>query len=364
VHVAVRHRITRPHRPPTHSPPPPFLLSRTPDCAFVHASSTGDIVALAAESFETQDTGRGIMRSLTAQRIAAQMPVTAASAGSGSGTPVLAAGGSGGGFGEGDGDGGDAGTLAAQLAGPAVVEGTHAPTGSAAGAPSATVGGLPPTLAGIAPAACDGDEEGGDTVFRSMSAHMPSLVDRYYTRMYTLDANGMRGCDQYVHLHSNRMTITGLAPSHPVVAGTRGVWPACAGTPSSAGALRLIGVEYAAAFQSDAMAAAVKKKKSGLFVEAGSVIAHAVCELPPPPAVTASAADEAADMAATDGASGAASGTSASPAVVRIPLVVPLRCSVVETNRRLATQPHLLVTKVGSVRLMKASLRHLPCWRV
>jgi hypothetical protein len=41
-----------------------------------------------------------------------------------------------------------------------------------------------------------------------------SMVQRYYTRLYAPDMGGVRGDDQFVYLQSNRICIVGLAPSH------------------------------------------------------------------------------------------------------------------------------------------------------
>lgn len=38
-----------------------------------------------------------------------------------------------------------------------------------------------------------------------------SMIDRYYTRMYSIEKQ------LFVHMHSNRLAVTGLAPGHPIL---------------------------------------------------------------------------------------------------------------------------------------------------
>ena len=44
-----------------------------------------------------------------------------------------------------------------------------------------------------------------------------TLVERYYTQLFAVDAGGERGQDMYIHLHSNRVIVLGVAPSHPLL---------------------------------------------------------------------------------------------------------------------------------------------------
>jgi hypothetical protein len=44
-----------------------------------------------------------------------------------------------------------------------------------------------------------------------------NFIDRYFTRLYSLNVRGVEENDQYVHMHSNRLALVGLAPSHPIV---------------------------------------------------------------------------------------------------------------------------------------------------
>lgn len=43
-----------------------------------------------------------------------------------------------------------------------------------------------------------------------------SMVQRYYTRLYAPDAGGERCHDEYLYLQSNRICVLGIAPSHPI----------------------------------------------------------------------------------------------------------------------------------------------------
>ena len=43
------------------------------------------------------------------------------------------------------------------------------------------------------------------------------LFARYFTPHFVLDAGNQPGADQYVAMHSNRVLMVGLAPTHPVV---------------------------------------------------------------------------------------------------------------------------------------------------
>ena len=41
-----------------------------------------------------------------------------------------------------------------------------------------------------------------------------SYIDRYYSRLYTLNARNIIGNDQYAYFHSNRLAVIGVAPTH------------------------------------------------------------------------------------------------------------------------------------------------------
>ena len=42
-------------------------------------------------------------------------------------------------------------------------------------------------------------------------------IERYYTQMFSCDTMGKPMEDQYVHMHSNRLCVVGVAESHPVM---------------------------------------------------------------------------------------------------------------------------------------------------
>jgi hypothetical protein len=44
-----------------------------------------------------------------------------------------------------------------------------------------------------------------------------SMLDRYYKRLYAADVGDTPGCDQFVHVHSNRVTVIGVASHHNLV---------------------------------------------------------------------------------------------------------------------------------------------------
>lgn len=43
------------------------------------------------------------------------------------------------------------------------------------------------------------------------------MIERYYTEMFMCDTMGKTMQDQYVHMHSNRLCVVGVAESHPVM---------------------------------------------------------------------------------------------------------------------------------------------------
>ncbi|KAF4028192.1 Glycine cleavage H-protein [Phytophthora infestans] len=44
-----------------------------------------------------------------------------------------------------------------------------------------------------------------------------TMIERYYTEMFACDTMGKPMEDQYVHMHSNRLCVLGVAESHPVM---------------------------------------------------------------------------------------------------------------------------------------------------
>jgi hypothetical protein len=42
-------------------------------------------------------------------------------------------------------------------------------------------------------------------------------IERYYTELFACDVMGKPHEDQYVHMHSNRLCVVGVAPTHPLM---------------------------------------------------------------------------------------------------------------------------------------------------
>ncbi|TMW60424.1 hypothetical protein Poli38472_000466 [Pythium oligandrum] len=45
-----------------------------------------------------------------------------------------------------------------------------------------------------------------------------TMIERYYTQLFACDVMGKQREDHYVHMHSNRICVVGVAPTHPVMA--------------------------------------------------------------------------------------------------------------------------------------------------
>lgn len=57
-----------------------------------------------------------------------------------------------------------------------------------------------------------GGEDGEERV-----ARRGTMIERYYTELFACDVMGKPEEDHYVHMHSNRLCVVGVAPSHPVM---------------------------------------------------------------------------------------------------------------------------------------------------
>lgn len=62
--------------------------------------------------------------------------------------------------------------------------------------------------------------EAADPQRRIASMRANDVVDRYFSRTYLVDAAGP-GQDQFVHWHSNKLSVVGMSPAHPLVARCR-----------------------------------------------------------------------------------------------------------------------------------------------
>lgn len=110
--------------------------------------------------------------------------------------------------------------------------------------------------AGAGPSGADDEDSSEALPVLSASRITPfSMVQRYYTQMFAPDVCGRRGEDHYVYLQSNRCTILGLAPSHPVVRG---------GVPAAS-------VQFTDALR--ALSVSGKKKRGNIFLEPNQIVA-------------------------------------------------------------------------------------------
>uniref|UniRef100_A0A0G4GUB2 Protein Abitram n=1 Tax=Chromera velia CCMP2878 TaxID=1169474 RepID=A0A0G4GUB2_9ALVE len=57
----------------------------------------------------------------------------------------------------------------------------------------------------------------GDEFRQAPSKFFPGVIDRYYTRLYSVDHMGVKGHDQYVFEHANGLVIVGIAESHALL---------------------------------------------------------------------------------------------------------------------------------------------------
>eukprot|EP00743_Colponemidia_sp_Colp-15_P009796 GILK01010730.1.p1 GENE.GILK01010730.1~~GILK01010730.1.p1 ORF type:complete len:198 (-),score=15.24 GILK01010730.1:97-690(-) len=90
----------------------------------------------------------------------------------------------------------------------------------------------------------------------------PSVVDRYYQHHFQLDVGGNFGEDQYINLHSNKLIVVGLAPSHVLFSGNA----------------EITSVNFNVDNQ-DRMSNAVrgKRKKGGFYLEPHSTLCEITC---------------------------------------------------------------------------------------
>lgn len=83
-------------------------------------------------------------------------------------------------------------------------------------------------------------------------------IERYYTEMFSCDTNGKPMEDQYVHMHSNRLCVVGVAESHPVMQE------------------ELVSVEFAQNVLDSRVTG--KKKKGGQFMQPKTVLCVLKCK--------------------------------------------------------------------------------------
>ncbi|KAE9010359.1 hypothetical protein PR003_g15678 [Phytophthora rubi] len=85
-----------------------------------------------------------------------------------------------------------------------------------------------------------------------------TMIERYYTEMFSCDTNGKPMEDQNVHMHSNRLCVVGVAESHPVMQE------------------ELVSVEFAQNVLDSRVTG--KKKKGGQFMQPKTVLCVLKCK--------------------------------------------------------------------------------------
>ncbi|KAI9906359.1 hypothetical protein PsorP6_004774 [Peronosclerospora sorghi] len=92
----------------------------------------------------------------------------------------------------------------------------------------------------------------------NISKRRGTMIERYYTEMFSCDTMGKLNEDQYVHMHSNRLCVVGVAESHPVMQE------------------ELVTVEFARNLLENRVTG--KKKKGGCFMLPNTVICILKCK--------------------------------------------------------------------------------------
>ncbi|KAK1948602.1 Protein Simiate [Phytophthora citrophthora] len=85
-----------------------------------------------------------------------------------------------------------------------------------------------------------------------------TMIERYYTEMFSCDIKGKPMEDQYVHMHSNRLCVVGVAETHPVMQE------------------ELVSVEFTQSVLDSRVTG--KKKKGGRFMMPDTVLAVLKCK--------------------------------------------------------------------------------------
>ncbi|CEG45047.1 protein fam206a-like [Plasmopara halstedii] len=86
------------------------------------------------------------------------------------------------------------------------------------------------------------------------SKHRGTMIERYYTEMFSCDTMSKPMEDQYVHMHSNRLCVVGVAESHPIMQE------------------ELLSVEFAQNVLESRVSG--KKKKGGRFMQPNTMICN------------------------------------------------------------------------------------------
>lgn len=93
---------------------------------------------------------------------------------------------------------------------------------------------------------------------RSHSRAVRHQIERYYTELFSCDTMNRPMEDQYVHMHSNRLCVVGVAASHPVMAD------------------EIEQIEFSSAVLESKVSG--KKKKGGHFLLPTTILCHIKCK--------------------------------------------------------------------------------------
>ncbi|TYZ63304.1 hypothetical protein PybrP1_009093 [[Pythium] brassicae (nom. inval.)] len=85
-----------------------------------------------------------------------------------------------------------------------------------------------------------------------------TMIERYYTELFSCDTMNRAMEDQYVHMHSNRLCVVGVAASHPMLVD------------------EIEAVEFSSAVRESKVTG--KKKRGGHFLLPGTVLCHVKCK--------------------------------------------------------------------------------------
>lgn len=85
-----------------------------------------------------------------------------------------------------------------------------------------------------------------------------TMIERYYTELFSCDTMDRKMEDQYVHMHSNRLCVVGVAASHPVMQE------------------EIEAIEFSSSVLESKVTG--KKKKGGQFLVPTTILCHIKCK--------------------------------------------------------------------------------------
>lgn len=85
-----------------------------------------------------------------------------------------------------------------------------------------------------------------------------TMIERYYTELFSCDTMNRKMEDQYVHMHSNRLCVVGVAASHPVMRE------------------EIEAIEFSSSVLESKVTG--KKKKGGQFLVPTTILCHIKCK--------------------------------------------------------------------------------------